>query len=151
MFDIVYDNLEEWKISLNDILKLNEYTVLYFYPKDNTPWCSIQADEFSNDISKFNEKWIQIIWVSKDWIESHKKFIQNKSIKFPLISDINFDLHKIYWTYWEKSMFWKKYMWTIRSIIILNSKWEIIKDFINTKAKWSSERVLKFIKDYNDK
>ncbi len=145
MYDIVFPNHKEWQKDLESLVANWKYTVLYFYPKDNTPWCSIQAEEFSELIEEFNKKSVEVYWVSKDGIESHKKFIDKKWIKFPLISDPNFELHKKFWAYWEKTMFWKKYNWTIRSVIIVNEKLEIIESFINIKAKWSWQKTLDFI------
>ena len=62
--------------------------VIYFYPKDFTPGCSTQADEFSTEYKKFQDKGIEIIGISPDSVESHKKFCNKMEIKYVLLSDI---------------------------------------------------------------
>lgn len=147
MYNIVFPDLEVKNDTLENVLSSKNFNVIYFYPKDNTPWCSIQAKEFTELINDFEELNVWVIWVSKDDEQSHKKFIKNKWINFPLLSDKDFELHKKYWAYWEKSIFWKKYMWTMRSVFLVNSKWDIIKSYINIKATGSGKKVLDFIKN----
>lgn len=134
------------KITFDNLLKKNWKTILYFYPKDNTPWCSTEATDFNSIREDLNTFWYKIIWVSKDSIESHKKFIENKDLHFSIISDINLDLHKQFWVYWEKNNYWKLVMWIIRSTFLLD--WtNIIKERRNIKAKWHANKVYDFIKN----
>lgn len=142
--------IKDWKstnIELEKILKNSKYTILYFYPKDNTPWCTMEAHDFTRLENEFNKLEIQIIWVSKDDEKSHQKFIEGTCITFPLISDEELTLHKQFWTWWEKNNYGKISLWTIRSTFLLDSKWEIIKKWINVKATWHVEKILKEIKE----
>ncbi|MGO1756687.1 MAG: peroxiredoxin, partial [Psychrobacter sp.] len=61
--------------------------ILYFYPKDNTPGCTIQATEFTAQITDFDDLGYDIVGVSRDSVESHEKFISKKDLQIPLISD----------------------------------------------------------------
>jgi peroxiredoxin Q/BCP len=136
---------EHKKDTLKNLLVSHAKTILYFYPKDNTPWCSIEAKDFSCIKQKFIDLWINIIWVSKDSIESHNKFIEKQELSIDLISDPNLILHKEFWAYWEKNNYWKIIQWVIRSTFLLNNNWEIIKSWKNVKAKWHAEKVLREI------
>lgn len=132
-------------ISLKDLFSKSEKTILYFYPKDNTPWCSLEAKDFSHMKNNFRENWVQIIWVSKDSLNSHKKFIEDLDLSILLISDPQLTIHKELWAYWEKNNYGKKVMWVIRSTFIFDRNWNLLKSYKNVRAKWHVERVLKEI------
>lgn len=138
---IISNKWEEEK-NFDKILQENEKTILYFYPKDNTSGCSIEAGDFSKYKSNINKKWIWIIWVSKDSCKSHSNFIEKKNLSIDLISDANLVLHKKFDVIWEKKMYWKTYQWVIRSTFLLDKKWNILKERRNVKAKWHVEKVL---------
>lgn len=145
-YDVLLSNWEVINLTLSLLLKKYKKTILYFYPKDNTPWCSIENKDFSSLKSKFNDLWIWIIWVSKDSIDSHKNFTQKQQLELDLISDPDLILHKELWTYWEKNNYWKIVKWVIRSTFIVDDKWNILKEYRNVRAKWHAERVLKSCK-----
>jgi peroxiredoxin Q/BCP len=96
---------------------------------------------------KFEKIGYQIIWVSKDSISSHQRFIEKKQLNIPLISDEELYLHKKYWVWWEKKNYGKVYMWTIRSTFVLNENCEIIKEYRNVKASSHAQRVLDDLKN----
>jgi thioredoxin-dependent peroxiredoxin len=81
-------------ITLSELLNKSKQTILYFYPKDNTPGCSLEARDFSVQLKTFLEKGIQIIGVSKDSEKSHCGFIEKQELTIPLISDPELILHK---------------------------------------------------------
>lgn len=139
-------DLNEWKLDFFDLIKNNELNILYFYPKDDTPWCTVEANEFSQFEIEFNKINTKIYWVSKDSIESHKKFIKKYDITYTLLSDLLWELHDKYSVIWEKNLYWKKIISVIRSTFLLNSKWEILKEWRNVRAKWHALKVLEFIK-----
>lgn len=130
-------------VNLINLFKKSQKTILYFYPKDNTPWCSLEAKDFSCLKWEFEKLWIQIIWVSRDDIVSHSKFISNLSLWIDLISDPDLVLHKEYWVYWEKNNYWKIVMWVIRSTFLIDNDWKILKEWKNVKATWHAEKILK--------
>lgn len=142
-YDYIDSNWNKWVSSLANLLKKSPKTILYFYPKDNTPGCSIEAKDFTCLKGEFEKLWIQIIWVSKDSIDSHIKFIKDLSLWIDLISDPELILHKELWTYWEKNNYWKILMWVIRSTFLISSNWDIIKEWRNVKATWHAEKILK--------
>ena len=87
--------------------------------------------------------WVTVIWVSKDSIDSHKKFIEKQNLEIDLISDPDLVLHKELWVYWEKNNYGKKVMWVIRSTFLVDKDWEILKEWRNVKATGHAERLLK--------
>jgi len=122
--------------------------VLYFYPKDNTPWCTTEAKEFSNLAQKFEDLWWKVIGVSKDSIESHQKFRQKHNLTIPLISDEDLKLHKQFSAWGIKKRFGKEVEWTIRSTFLLKDG-EVIKQRKNVRASWEAQKVLNYIKANN--
>ncbi len=145
-FSLVDTNLIEKKSDLESILDWYEYLVLYFYPRDNTSWCSLEAKEFSDLSQDFFDLWVNIVWVSKDSEKSHCNFISKIWIKFWLIVDSEQILHNKFGVIWEKIMYGKKYLWTVRSTFLLDNKLEIIKEWRNVKVNWHANDVLNFIK-----
>lgn len=138
--------LENWKVvnsSLADILSKSKKTLLYFYPKDNTPGCTVENKDFTCLKSQFNDLWIKLVWVSKDSIDSHKKFVEKQELSVDLLSDPDLVLHKELWAFWEKNNYGKIVMWVIRSTFLIDSKWNIEKEYRNIRAKWHAERLLK--------
>lgn len=141
-----YEILVSWEVlekSLKEIFSQSEKTLLYFYPKDNTPGCTLENKDFSCLKNNFEEKWIKIIWVSKDSIESHKKFTEKQGIENALISDSELVLHKELWAFWEKNNYWKIVQGVIRSTFLFDSDWNILKEYKNVKATGHAERILK--------
>ncbi len=134
---------QNWEFSLKDLLSFWDKTLLYFYPKDNTPGCTIENKDFSCLKNEFKKLWVAVIWVSKDSIDSHKKFIEKQNLEIDLISDPDLVLHKELWVYWEKNNYWKKVMWVIRSTFLVDKDWEVLKEWRNVKATGHAERLLK--------
>jgi len=120
--------------------------VLYFYPKDDTPGCTVEATEFSKTKNKFSKLNTKIFGVSKDNIEKHKKFITKHSLTIDLISDDG-PICKKFGVWVEKSMYGKKYMGIERATFIFNSDLKLIKVWRNVKVKGHVEEVLNFVKN----
>lgn len=143
------DSLEKKysKDSFKNIIWNKPYTIVYFYPKDWTPNCTIQSIDFSSMIKEFDDLWYQIIWVSKDDLESHKKFAEANSLKIKLLQDKNSDLLKEFWALWELKEYWN---WTdktdiIRSTFIIDNKWNPIYAFKDVEAVWHAKRIYELI------
>lgn len=100
----------ELKDSNSEIIKLSKlkgrYVILYFYPKDMTHGCTKEACNFRDDFLKFKKANVEIIGVSMDNQESHKKFSSNYRLPFKLLVDINGEVCKKYDVYKQKSFFW---------------------------------------------
>lgn len=127
---------------LKTLLSFWEKTLLFFYPKDNTPGCTTENKDFSALKEDFLKKWIVIIGVSKDSIDSHASFIQKQNLTIDLISDPDLVLHKELWAYWEKNNYGKIVQWVIRSTFLLNSSGKILQEWKNIKATWHAQRIL---------
>ena len=126
---------------------LNQYLVIYFYPRDNTPGCTNEAKDFSKLYEKFKKLNCEIVGISKDNIESHNKFINKFKIPFQLLSDEKITALKKYGAWGEKSMYGKKFMGIKRTTILLNSKSKIIKIWNNVKVADHAKEVLSFLKE----
>jgi len=116
--------------------------VIYFYPKDFTPGCTIEADEFSKDYSKFQKAGIEIIGISKDDVESHKKFCAKMKIPYILLADTETTVSKIFGVWGKKNFMGKEYMGIKRSTFLVNENGKIFKIFEKVKAKGHSKEVL---------
>ena len=116
--------------------------VIYFYPKDFTPGCTIEADEFSKDYNKFQKAGIEIIGISKDDVESHKKFCNKMKIPYILLADTETKVSKMFGVWGKKKFMGKEYMGIIRSTFLINENGKIFKIFEKVKAKGHSKEVL---------
>ena len=142
-FKLPSNNNKSFEINKN----LNQYIVIYFYPRDNTPGCTNEAKDFSklyNDFKKLN---CEVIGISKDSIESHKKFITKFKIPFQLLSDEEVMVLKKYGAWGEKSMYGKKFMGIKRTTVLINPKGKIIKIWNNVKVIDHAKEVLSLLKE----
>ncbi len=138
--------------TFEEVISQSPYTLLYFYPKNDTPGCTLEAKDFSDLSEDFASKDIQIVWVSKDSSESHCDFISKYALSPKYISDPDMSLHKQFSTRGEKNNYGKIVMWVIRSTFLLDSSGEIIKERRSIKATGHAERVRKWIsEDRNSK
>jgi peroxiredoxin Q/BCP len=126
---------------------LKRYLVIYFYPRDNTPGCTNEAKDFSKLNKEFKKLNCEIVGISKDSIESHKKFIIKFKIPFQLLSDEKIIALKKYKAWGEKSMYGKKFMGIKRTTILINPKGKIIKIWNNVKVTDHAKEVLNFLKE----
>ena len=121
--------------------------VLYFYPKDNTPGCTLESKAFRDHYKDFQALNTEIIGVSKDSITSHCKFIDAQSLNFPLISDEDGSLCKIFDVIREKSMFGKKYMGIVRSTFFIDENGVLQKEWRNVNAIGHVKDVLNYVRE----
>ena len=126
---------------------LNQYLVVYFYPRDNTPGCTNEAKDFSKLYKEFKKLNCEIVGISKDSIESHRKFISKFKIPFHLLSDEKIIALKKYGAWGEKSMYGKKFMGIKRTTVLINLKGKIIKIWNNVKVKDHAKEVLNYLKE----
>ena len=125
---------------------LDQYLVIYFYPRDNTPGCTNEAKDFSKLYKEFKKLNCEIVGISKDTIESHRKFISKFKIPFQLLSDEKIIALKKYGAWGEKSMYGKKFMGIKRTTVLINLKGKIIKIWNNVKVKDHAKEVLNCLK-----
>ena len=119
--------------------------IIYFYPKDDTPGCTKEAIEFSNLKNDFDKKNVNIIGVSKDSIEKHKKFISKYNLSLKLASDEDLEICETFKVWVEKSMYGKKYMGIERSTFLFNENLELIQSWRKVKVNGHAEEVLNSI------
>jgi thioredoxin-dependent peroxiredoxin len=136
-FTLAADNGK--KISLKDLR--GKKVVLYFYPKDNTPGCTIQACEYTDLIGDFQKSKAVVLGVSKDDLDSHKKFKTDHKIAFPLLSDPDLKVHKKYGAWGEKNMYGKKSVGVIRTTVVIDEEGKVIKAG-TVKAKGNAAKTL---------
>ena len=129
---------------LNKIKKKN--IILYFYPKDDTPGCTLESKDFSKLNSMINKKNTVIFGISKDSMESHLKFKKKYKLKFDLLSDEKLKVIKKYGVWGMKSFLGKKFKGVIRSTFLINSKGKIHKIWTNVRVKDHAKSVLDEIK-----
>ncbi len=89
-----------------------DYVVLYFYPKDNTPGCSLEAQDFTARYDDFKELGVEVIGVSMDDMKSHDKFSEKYNIPYPLLTDVDGKLGRAMGTLIEKSLLERKFIFT---------------------------------------
>ena len=119
-----------------------KYVILYFYPKDMTPGCTTESIEFNENITKFRRAGWDIVGISRDSIKSHQKFIDKYNFKFPLISDPDEKICKLFDVIKEKSLYGRKYMGVDRSTFLIDKKSKVVGIWNNVKVKGHVDEVL---------
>jgi peroxiredoxin Q/BCP len=142
-FKIPSSNNKEFELKKNK----NKFLIIYFYPRDNTPGCTNEAKDFSRLYKEFKKLNCEIFGISKDSIESHKKFISKFKIPFQLLSDEKIVALKKYRAWGEKSMYGKKFMGIKRTTVLISPKGKIIKIWNNVKVKEHAKEVLSCLKE----
>ena len=120
---------------------LNKKVILYFYPKDNTPGCSQEAQDFKNAMEEFNKKDTLIIGISRDSLKSHDKFIAKYELPFLLLSDEEEVVCNLYGVLKEKTMFGKKCFGIERSTFVINEEGIITNIFRKVKVAGHVENL----------
>ncbi len=136
----------------NKIVELNKikskYIVLYFYPKDDTPGCTLETKDFNSIINKFKKLDCTIFGISKDSLKSHIKFKKKYGVKFELLADENKDAIKKYKVWGKKKFLGAEFVGLIRSTFLVKNK-KIINEWRSVKVKDHATEVLKFLGKLN--
>jgi peroxiredoxin Q/BCP len=119
-----------------------KWTVIYFYPRDDTPGCTIEANEFTELYSEFQDNNAVVIGVSPDNEAKHCKFIDKYDLKIELLADTEKTMLSDYGVWKEKSMYGKTYMGVVRTTYLINPDGNISEAWPNVKAKGHAEAVL---------
>ena len=130
--------------SLKD--SLGKYVVLYFYPKDDTPGCTIETNDFNNLLSKFKKLNCEVYGISKDNLKSHDKFRDKYKIKFDLLADEELKVLKKYKVWGKKKFMGREFMGILRTTFLIDKKGKIIKIWDNVKVKDHAKEVLETLK-----
>ncbi len=126
---------------------LGKKFIIYFYPKDDTPGCTKEAQDFTSLHNDFEELNVRIFGVSKDSLEKHKKFREKYKLIFNLVSDEDLKICKAFKVWVEKSMYGKKYMGIERATFLFDEKQILLKSWRKVKVKNHAQEVLDFIND----
>jgi peroxiredoxin Q/BCP len=118
-----------------------KWVVLYFYPKDDTPGCTIQATEFTAGVEQFEELDAVILGVSPDPQTAHQKFIARHSLNITLLSDTERSVMAAYGAWGEKSMYGKKVTGVIRSTVLIDPAGQIAHHWKSVRSKGHAEKV----------
>ena len=123
-----------------------KYLVLYFYPRDNTKGCTIEANNFSNLYEEFKKLDAEVVGISKDSIKSHMKFKEKENIPYELLSDPEREVHANYEVLKNAKMYGKEVTKTLRSTFVFDKDLNLIKEYRDVKASENPQEVLDFIK-----
>ena len=134
----------EKTIRLSDLKGKN--VVIYFYPKDSTPGCTMEGQDFRDNMEAFTERDTVILGVSRDSIKSHEKFKSNQSFPFDLLSDQAEVLCKLFDVIKEKNMYGRKVMGIERSTFLLDDTGKLRSEWRKVKVKGHVNKVLEAVR-----
>jgi peroxiredoxin Q/BCP len=117
--------------------------VLYFYPKDSTPGCTLEAQGFRDHLAAFKKKGFAVAGVSKDSQKSHCSFIEKQGLTFPLLSDTEGKLCEALGAWGEKKNYGKTYMGIVRSTFVVGADGKVLKVYPKVSVKGHVEEILK--------
>ncbi len=121
---------------------LGKWSILYFYPKDNTPGCTTQACDFTSHYQDFQSLGCEIVGINDNPIKMHEKFQEKYSIPYPLVTDEDRSFLEAMGVWKLKKFMGKEYMGIVRTTLIVNPKGEIVKRYDEVKTKGHTEQVL---------
>lgn len=143
-------NLSDFNLDTTNNLKLttsnfpNKLTVLFFYPKDNTPGCTTENEDFNSLLHAFEKANCTIFGISPDSIKSHEKFKLKLKLNFELVSDTDNSFSKIFDVYKLKKMYGREYMGIERSTFLFKNK-KVIKEWRKVKVNGHASEVLDYV------
>jgi thioredoxin-dependent peroxiredoxin len=137
VFQVQTDSGEEFDLAQHK----NEKIVLYFYPRADTPGCTIESCEFRDTVKKFTKKGVTVIGVSPDTTKAQSKFKEKFDLNFTLLADADKDIANKYGVMKEKNMYGKKVMGVARTTFVIENG-KIAKIFNNVKPEGHAAEVL---------
>ena len=142
--DFCLKDAKQKSVCLNDFKGKN--VVLYFYPKDNTPGCTLEAIDFSALKIDFGKNDTVILGISKDSCESHQKFIDKKALTITLLSDPEAEIQKKYGVWRKKKFMGVAFIGTVRTTVLIDKKGIMRKIWDSVKVKGHAQEVLEEVK-----
>ena len=124
-----------------------KWVVVYFYPKDDTPGCTIEANDFTKKAKDFEKLNAKILGISADSKESHCKFIDKYNLKIDLLSDVDKKVIKQFGAWGKKKLYGREYEGVIRSTFLISLKGEIAREWKSVKVEGHVEKVLEKIRE----
>jgi len=132
--------------NMHDLEAINasgKTVILYFYPRDSTPGCTVQACDFRDQMGRLNSNQYLVLGVSIDSTKSHEDFITEQQLNFSLLLDEDKTLHNAYGTWRSKMNYGKEYMGCARSTFVINPQGDLIFARYNVKAKNHVEMLIR--------
>lgn len=127
-------------ISLSDFL--GKKVILFFYPQDNTPTCTIEACNLRDNYQALVRKGFVVLGISPDKEKKHKNFISKYNLNYPLITDPDLTVHNLYGTWGDKILFGRRYKGTLRTTFIIDEKGFIQKVIEKVESKRHTAQIL---------
>ena len=142
------DKAPEFSVNDQDgkLINLADYrgkkVILYFYPKDQTPGCTIQSCNLRDNYEMLQAKGYEVLGISSDSEKSHRNFIEKQSLPFTLLADVDKKVHDLYGTWVEKKMYGRTYMGTARTTFVIDEN-GVISDIISkVKTKDHTAQII---------
>jgi len=126
---------------------LGKYVVIYFYPKDDTPGCTIEANDFNKLLPQFKKLNCEVFGISKDNLKSHDKFKEKYKLKFDLLSDEELTVLKKFKVWGKKKFMGREFMGILRTTFLIDKKGKILRIWKNVKVKDHAKEVLETLKE----
>lgn len=149
-FELLNQNgeLVKSKDLLKEAKESNGKILIYFYPKDDTPGCTIEACGFRDFLKSFEKENVKIIGISKDSVKSHKKFADKFKLNFDILSDESTEVINKFGAWIEKSMYGRKYMGIARISYLFNNAGKVEKVYgkVSTKEHEHAKEILNNLK-----
>ena len=143
--DFTAPSTSDSEFSLSEYMGKN--IVIYFYPKDNTPGCTKEGEDFRDQFEAFRSNNAIIVGVSRDSVKSHDKFICKYNFPFDLLADEDETVCQLFNVIKEKNMYGRKYMGIERSTFLIDSNGTLIREWRKVKVKGHVEEVLDALKN----
>ena len=124
-----------------------KYVVIYFYPKDDTPGCTIEANDFNKLLPQFKKLNCEVFGISKDNLKSHDKFKEKYKLKFDLLSDEELAVLKKFKVWGKKKFMGREFMGILRTTFLIDKKGKILRIWENVKVKDHAKEVLETLKE----
>ena len=143
IFKLPSTNKKEY--SLKD--SIGNYVIIYFYPKDDTPGCTIETNDFNKLLPKFKKLNCEILGISKDNLKSHDKFRDKYKIKFDLLADEEIKVLKKYKVWAKKKFMGREFMGIVRTTFLIDKKGKTLQVWNNVKVKDHAKEVLETLQN----
>ena len=135
--------------SLKD--SIGNYVIIYFYPKDDTPGCTTETNDFNKLLPKFKKLNCEILGISKDNLNSHEKFKNKYKIKFDLLADEEKKVLKKYKVWAKKKFMGREFLGIVRTTFLIDKKGKILKIWNNVKVNGHAREVLETLENISKK
>lgn len=116
--------------------------VLYFYPQDNTPTCTTEANDFQSRLAEFRAAGVHVVGISRDTVAAHDKFCAKQGLSFPLVSDLDGKVCEAWGTWVEKQMYGRTYMGIERATFLIEGQGRIAQAWRKVRIKGHVDAVL---------